>query len=141
MQKKRFIRLSCTLLCILLIAASALTLAGCGEKTPVGDTQSAVENTVSFTFRVVDLSGAETVFEIDTAEKTVGAALLAKNLIAGDPSEYGLYVKTVNGVTLDYAADNAYWALYIGESYAETGVDNTPITAGETYTFKAEKAQ
>lgn len=139
MQKKTLSKVFCAVLCILLIAASALTMTGCGEKAPA-ETPSDAQSTVKFTFKVIDLEGKETTVEIDTAEKTVGAALLAENHIAGDQSEYGLYVKTVNGVTLDYNTDKAYWAFYIGDRYAETGVDSTPVTEGETYTFKAEKA-
>ena len=59
-------------------------------------------------------------------------------LISGEESQYGLYVKTVNGITLDYDKDGKYWAFYIGGEYAVTGVDTTEITAGSTYTFKAE---
>ena len=69
---------------------------------------------------------------------TVGAALLSLGLIAGEDSEYGLYVKTVNGVTVDYDTDGKYWAFYVDGEYAATGVDSTDITAGATYTFKAE---
>ena len=59
-------------------------------------------------------------------------------LISGDESEYGLYVKTVNGVTLDYDKDGKYWAFYVDGEYAATGVDSTDIAAGSTYTFKVE---
>ena len=48
-------------------------------------------------------------------------------------------VKTVNGQTLDYDKDGAYWALYVGDQYATTGVDSTELEPGETYSFKAEK--
>ena len=58
--------------------------------------------------------------------------------VAGDDTEYGLYVKTVNGVTVDYDTDGKYWAFYVDGEYAATGVDSTDITAGATYTFKAE---
>ena len=70
----------------------------------------------------------------------VGEALLDLGIVAGDTTEYGLYVKTVNGVTLDYDADGAYWAFYINGEYASTGVDSTNIEAGATYTLKAEAA-
>ena len=59
-------------------------------------------------------------------------------LIAGEDSDYGLYVKTVNGVTVDYDTDGKYWAFYVDGEYAATDVDSTDITAGATYTFKAE---
>ncbi|MGN0166173.1 MAG: DUF4430 domain-containing protein [Lachnospiraceae bacterium] len=97
------------------------------------------EGSTKFFFIVVDKDGNETSFEIHTDETTVGAALLGVELIAGEDSAYGLYVKTVNGVTLDYDTDGMYWAFYIDGEYAMTGVDSTDVTEGATYTFKAEK--
>ena len=96
------------------------------------------EGETEFFFKVVDAEGKETLFTIHTDEKTVGKALLDAGLIAGDESQYGLYVKTVNGVTVDYDTDKAYWAFYIGDEYASTGVDSTDIEAGKTYTFQVE---
>ena len=61
------------------------------------------------------------------------------NLIAGDESEYGLYVKQVNGITADYDVDQTYWAFYINGEMAMTGVDTTDVEAGATYSFKVEK--
>ena len=87
---------------------------------------------------MIDPEGKETAFEIHTDQKTVGAALLEVNLIAGDESAYGLYVKTVNGVTVDYDKDGKYWAFYVNGQYAATGVDSTDITDGAEYTFKVE---
>ncbi len=75
----------------------------------------------------------------DKDVKTVGEALLKGELIAGDDSEYGLYVKTVNGVTADFDKDGKYWAFYINGEYAQTGVDQTEIEKGTEYTFKIEK--
>ena len=92
-----------------------------------------------FTFKVVGDDSAETLFEIHTDKKTVGEALLELNLIAGDTAEYGLYVKTVNGVTVDYNTDGKYWAFYINGEYAMTGVDSTDITAGAEYSFVVSK--
>lgn len=96
-------------------------------------------NTV-FPFSVVDKDGSETTFEIHTDKETVGEALLEVGLIAGDNSEYGLYVKTVNGITVDYDTDGMYWAFYVNGEYAMSGVDTTPITEGESYSFRVEKA-
>ena len=66
------------------------------------------------------------------------SALVENGLIAGDDSEYGLYVKTVNGITLDYDKDGKYWAFYEENAYANQGVDSTPIKEGGVYTFKPE---
>ena len=67
----------------------------------------------------------------------VGAALLKLELVAGENSPYGLYVKTVHGVTADDKAKQ-YWAFYVDGKYAEKGVDATEIVAGATYALKLE---
>lgn len=122
------------LLCIVLIAAMALNLAACGGKTEAPKSSG----TVSYTVIVEDLAGKQTTFEITSDKKTVGEELLAQGIIAGDEGEYGLYVKTVNGITLDWDKDAKYWALYIGEEYATTGVDMTDAEEGVTYLLKPE---
>ena len=88
-----------------------------------------------FTVVVTDLDGTETTFEYTSEAATVGEALLAEGLIAGDQSDWGLMVTTVNGITADWATENAYWAFYIDGEYAQTGVDATEITDGATYSF------
>lgn len=96
------------------------------------------EGSTVFDFSVVDKEGVTTDFEIHTDKETVGEALLELELIDGEESEYGLYVKTVNGITADYDKDGVYWAFYINGEYASTGVSETPVTEGETYSFKVE---
>ncbi|MBR4289815.1 MAG: DUF4430 domain-containing protein [Oscillospiraceae bacterium] len=91
------------------------------------------EGATSFYLTVKDVDGTVTKFQINTDATTVGEALLALELIAGDESDYGLYVKVVNGITADYDVDKSYWAFYIDGEYALTGVDATDIVAGTTY--------
>ena len=97
------------------------------------------EGQTQFMFTVVDKDGNATNFEIHTDKETVGDALLEVELIAGEESEYGLFVKTVNGITADYDVDQTYWAFYINDEYASSGVDTTAIEDGKTYSFKVEK--
>lgn len=140
---------------IVLIAAMALTAVGCGNKntntpdpvssssapvseTPVAEVKTVGEGATVFDFTVVDTNGNETKFAVKTDKATVGEALLDAGLIDGEESAYGLYVKTVNGTTLDYDTDGKYWAFYVNGEYASSGVDSTDIQAGSTYTFKAE---
>ena len=129
-QLKKLLSLS---LCIVLIAAMALFASGCNDK------QTTTGSKVEFDFTVVDPDGNETKFEIVTKKTTVGEALLDEGIIAGEEGPYGLYVKTVNGITLDYDTDGMYWSFYINDEYAMTGVDKTNIVAGDSYAFKAEK--
>lgn len=108
------------------------------ENSVSNDSRQLGEGNTKFTFIVVDKEGNETTFEIHTDKETVGEALEELELIAGDESEFGLYVKTVNGITADYDKDGVYWAFYINDEYAKTGVDSTQITEGDRYSFRIE---
>lgn len=113
-----------------------------GEDATVVETVDATEvgeGETQFTFEVVDGEGNATYFLVNTDKTTVGEALVELELIAGDESDYGLYVKTVNGITADYDVDQTYWAFYVDGEYAMTGVDSTDVVAGSTYSFKVEK--
>ena len=122
------------LLCTVLFAAMALNLAACGGKNE----EPKAQGPISYTVITVDLEGNETTFDITSDKKTVGEELLAQGIIAGDQGEYGMYIKTVNGLTLDWDRDAKYWAFYIGEDYATTGVDMTDAEEGVTYILKPE---
>ena len=152
MTKTSLKKLLSSILCSVLIAATALITTGCTnssnnvEQASTPTTSQAVQETsvigegnLKFTFTVTDGNGIETAFEIHTDKTNVGEVLLEHGLIAGDSSEYGLYVKTVNGITADYDTDGTYWAFYIDGEYAMTGVDSTEITDGAVYSFKVEK--
>lgn len=155
MQKKCTRKLSSFLLCMVLMVAMALFAGGCSggtnEQSASAKTEQSAEvqtaadgqtelgeGSSQFTFTVVDKDGVEMQFIIHTDKETVGEALLELELIAGDESEYGLYVKTVNGITADYDTDGTYWAFYINDEYAPTGVDATAVTEGGIYAFKVE---
>lgn len=118
------------LLLALVLTLSALGLTSCKKEN------AAAAHT--FTLEVTDLEGKVTKHEISTDKKTVGEALLEQGLISGDEGDYGLYVKTVDGLTLDYETDGKYWAFYVDGEYAMAGVDSTDITDGSTYAFKPE---
>jgi hypothetical protein len=112
--------------------------------TSNGDSDTSVtevgEGAKSFSFEVVGKDGTSEFYNVKTDETTVGAALLALDLIAGDTFEQGIMVKSVGGVQADYDKDGAYWAFYIDGEYASVGVDSTNIEDGKTYSFKYEKA-
>ncbi len=97
------------------------------------------EGKVAFNFSVVDKDGNETKFEIHTDKTTVGDALFEHALIEGEESEYGLYVKKVNGILADYDVDQTYWGFYVNGEYAMSGVDTTNIEEGKNYSLKVSK--
>ncbi len=109
------------------------------EETAQTETTVIGEGKTKFLFTVVDKDGNETYFEVCTDKETVGEALQDVNLIEGEESVYGLYVKTVNGTTADYDVDKTYWAFYVDGEYAMSGIDQTTIEEGKTYSLKVEK--
>ena len=149
-------------LCIVLIAVMALFTTGCNDSKETPDENSSeissqtVENEVTeeaeseavavevgegstkFTFTVTHNDGTQKTFIVSTDKTTVGEALVDNEIIAGEDGQYGLYVKTVDGETLDYDKDGKFWAFYVDGAYGATGVDMTDITAGATYEFRAE---
>ena len=168
MQKKCNKKLLSLILSMMLIVAMAFNMTACGDnnqekpntegQSQAGGTQqdsqedeiqngseNQTDTTVLgqgetvFAFVVVDKDGKETKFEIHTDKTTVGEALLEVKLIEGEDGPYGLYVKSVNGITADYDVDQTYWAFYINGEMAMTGVDATNVEAGATYSFKVEK--
>lgn len=123
-----------------------LSLAACNtvEKTGVWEDADYLTDTEfgegSKTISVeVKAEDKSVLFTIHTDKKTVGEALLEHELIDGDESEYGLYVKVVNGITADYDEDQTYWAFYINGEYAMTGVDSTEIDESAAYRLERAK--
>lgn len=126
-----------------LVLVMALAVAACGapeevELITVGNGDVVGEGDAEFTLEIVDADAEPVVVTVKTDEKTVGNALAALGLIAGEESQYGLYIKTVNGITYDYDTDGKYWGFYVDGTYAVESADLTEITAGSTYSLKAE---
>lgn len=149
-MKNTFEKRLLSLVLCLVLALSMFALTGCSGSASGTATQTQTaaqtdgvtelgEGDTDFELSVVDADGNETQFLIHTDAQTVGDALSELGLIEGEESSYGLYVKTVNGITADYDTDGTYWAFYIDGEYASTGVDSTDITAGSVYSLKVEK--
>ena len=133
-------------LVFVLIAAAALT--GCSGKptettapiAPGGAVTEVGEGAKAFELTIVDKEGVTHAYLIHTDEEMVGLALMDLELIDGEDGPYGLYIKSVLGQVLDYETDGMYWAFYVNNEYAMTGVDLTPVIEGDRYQLKAETA-
>ena len=110
-----------------------------GQTVPLHDGKNSGLGEKTFAFQVTDDEGNVTSVTVSTDAETVGEALEELGIIAGDESEWGLYVKTINGITADYDTDGSYWAFYIDGEYAMTGVDATEIDEDAVYAFAIEK--
>ena len=87
----------------------------------------------TITVTVVHKDAAEKDFEINTdAEMLRGALEQEEGLLAGEESQYGLFVKTVNGITVDDSKQQ-WWCFTKGGEDLFTGVDTTPISDGDKF--------
>lgn len=110
---------------VLIVAAAALAAVyfAFGPKGAAGEKTITVE---------VVLPDGSTETAITTDEAYLRGALEQEGMIAGEESEYGLFVTAVNGVAADDSKEQWWCFTKDGESLA-TGVDSTPIADGEHY--------
>ncbi len=131
---------------MLVVVMLAVSLASCNDDSEKNVWKDAIytedttlgEGEVAFTLQVEALDKT-VAFTVKTNEKTVGEALLKCGLIEGDEGQYGLYIKEANGILADYDVNQRYWAFYINDEYAMTGVDTTEIKEGDVYSLVYEK--
>ena len=89
----------------------------------------------SITLEVIDDQGSETAYSVNTDAAYLSEAFddIAGLTVEGDESEYGLYINTVNGLTADYDADGAYWAIMVNGEYGMYGADSQPVADGDDF--------
>ena len=86
----------------------------------------------SFTVTVVHADGSSKEFKYRTDAEKLGAFLVEKGLISSEGADEGMF-HTVDGEKADWNVNQSYWAFYLGEDYAMTGIYDTPITDGAVY--------
>ena len=121
---------------ISLIFVSAALLISCGnngEQTlqPDAGIINIGEGSTVFRFEKDDGLGNITAWDVATDEPFLAEALLANNLIDGVMENWGFFVTTVNGETLD----NGFWRFFVDDALSNTGVSATEVVAGRTYAF------
>lgn len=113
------------ILALALALTMVFALCACGEKQTAADTKTV-------TVTVVHGDGSTKDFTVKTDKELLGEALTDEELIEGENGPYGLFVKTVDGETVD-DANQEWWCLTKGGESVETGVDSTPVEDGATY--------
>jgi len=88
------------------------------------------ESGVKYTLKVTDGEGTVVSFDITTEKEKVGDALRDEGIIV----ETG-YITTVNGKTLDWDVDKAYWRFVINGEDSMEGVDDVSAVEGTVYEF------
>ena len=125
------------LVCMLLISCNTLEKTGAWENATYRRDMEFGEGTKTVEVEVKAEDESVT-FTIHTDKETLGEALLEHELIAGEESQFGLYVKFVNGIEADYDKDGTYWAFYKNGEMMMVGVDGVSISDGEHYELVKE---
>jgi len=81
---------------------------------------------------IVHGDGSVKTLEISTDAENLRSALEPEGIIAGEDGAYGLFVKTVDGETVN-DANQEWWCFTKGGESMVTGVDDTMIADGDKY--------
>lgn len=152
-----------SLLALLMCAVMALSLCACNkaEETPstqlkTSSSDQATTNdplwkTATYT-EDVTLGEGKTKIDVDViaGEKSITVtintdaitledALKDVDLVEGEESKYGLFIKKVNGIEADYDKDQTYWSISKGGEYMNSGASAVTIKSGEKYEFTRTK--
>ena len=93
----------------------------------------ATEGTKEFTLVIVHKDGKSSEKTHTTDKEYLGEYLEEEGIIKGAEGPYGIYIHSVEGENAVYEEDNAYWAFFEGENYANLGIDQTPIQDKAVY--------
>ena len=94
----------------------------------------AVAGSKTITVDVTHKDGQTNTYEIHTDEEFLRGAMEQEGLVAGTESEYGLYMLTVDGETVDEAKQE-WWGYTKSGEMVNYGVDTCPIEDGDHYEF------
>ncbi len=117
---------------LFLILVSAVFLTGCTAKPQPNNnlplpTPTVTQAEVSPTYTFVAETDGQTAADLLQANLT---------LETKDYGEAGLFITAINGL----AGDNQnYWAFYLNDQYAQTGISQTVLKKGDKITLVYEK--
>ena len=124
MNKKTTVIALIALVVLVAVLAAVYFLVGPGKATEPASTGS-------FTVLVVHADQSEKT-DTYTATGKLGAFLESQGLISAEGADPGMF-HTVDGEKADWNVNQSYWAFYLGDDYAMTGIYDTDIEAGMVY--------
>ena len=93
------------------------------------------EGSKSVAVTVIDDEGKESQYFANTQAEFLKQVLdeLSEQdfTYSGEEGQYGLYIDTVNDVTVDNKS--AYWGFYVNGEYCNYGVENQPVADGDAF--------
>lgn len=139
MQKAVFIRLISLSLALLVLLFSVSCVKNVWESATYSTDQIFGEGSKTVTVTVTAQEKTIT-FTIHTDAETLEEAMVENELVDGDESAFGLYIKYVNGIRADYDLDGGYyWGLTKDGKTTDYGASGAVLTDGDTYGFVRTK--
>lgn len=114
------------LLLVILVAVATVCWLAFGPET--------VEGSKTITVDVTHLDGQTNTFTIHTDAEYLREAMEQEGLIAGTESQYGMYILTVDGETVDETKQQ-WWCYTKSGERVDYGVDACAIADGDHYEF------
>jgi hypothetical protein len=114
------------LVLVVLVAVAAMCWFAFGPKAMAGSKTITVD--------ISHKDGTTNTFTIKTDEEYLRGALEQENLIFGTDSDYGIYILTMDGETVD-EANMEWWGYTKSGEQVNYGVDTCPILDGDHYEF------
>ena len=90
------------------------------------------EGAKALTITVVHGDGSEKAFDVHTDQEYLEGALLENEIVADNQTEYGLYILTADGETID-EGNQEWWCITKDGELLMTGAGETAISDGEHY--------
>ena len=141
MQKSVFSRVVslALLLLVLLLTVSCVQRTGAWENATYTADKTFGEGSKTVTVTVTAEEKTVT-FTIHTDAETLEEAMVENELVDGEESSYGLYIKYVNGIRADYTLDGGcYWGLTKDGKTTDYGAGSATLTDGDVYGFVRTK--
>ena len=124
MKNKKTI-LAVAALAVLIVIAAACWLAFSPET---------VEGSKAITVDITHGDGTTKTFQISTDAEFLRGALEQESLVAGLDGDYGMYILTMDGETVD-EANQEWWGYTKSGDQVNYGIDTCPIADGDHFEF------
>lgn len=119
------------LFALLLTLALVFGLCGCAAAGQPKETSGDGEK-IQLTVIVVHEDQKEKIFLYEVDGGMLGDILEQEGLIQSEGADDGMF-HTVDGEKADWNEKQSYWAFYIENEYAMTGIYDTPVENGVNY--------
>ena len=118
---------------LIVIALALIVLVGAMLGVYMATRPETAAGAKTITVTVVHGDGTAKDFTYNTDEEYLGPVLMAEGLVVGEMGPYGLMISAVDGEEAVWEVNSAYWALFVGDEYATSGADTTPVYDGSAF--------